>query len=107
MLGTLNGFAPSGEADITWVSVEYKGVIGENDIINIFRQGVYEYEKEPYALGRWHKDKPLRREEKKWVEKPRVFDPRGRSCADPRKRFYFDPQKALAGGVIFISSLRG
>ena len=37
------------------------------------------------------------------VEKPRVFDPRGRSCADPRKRFYFDPQRALAGGVIFIS----
>lgn len=25
------------------------------------------------------------------VEKPRAFDPRGRSCADPRKRFYFDP----------------
>ncbi|MBR4337853.1 MAG: hypothetical protein IKP91_06420, partial [Bacteroidaceae bacterium] len=37
------------------------------------------------------------------MEKPRVFDPRGRSCADPRKRFYFDPQRALAGGVIFIS----
>ena len=37
------------------------------------------------------------------VEKPRVFDPRGRSCADPRKRFYFDPLRALAGGVIFIS----
>ena len=37
------------------------------------------------------------------MEKPRVFDPRGRSCVDPRKRFYFDPQRALAGGVIFIS----
>lgn len=37
------------------------------------------------------------------LEKPRVFAPRGRSCADPRKRFYFDPQKALAGGGIFIS----
>ena len=25
------------------------------------------------------------------LEKPRVFDPRGRSRAAPRKRFYFDP----------------
>ena len=25
------------------------------------------------------------------VEKPRAFDPRGRSCVDPRKRISFDP----------------
>lgn len=36
------------------------------------------------------------------LEKSLAFDPRGRSCADPRKRFYFDPIRALAGGVIFI-----
>ena len=30
------------------------------------------------------------------MEKPLAFD--------PRKRFYFDPIRALAGGVIFISS---
>ena len=39
------------------------------------------------------------------MEKPRVFDPRGRSCADPRKRFYFDPLKALAGGGHFYFAL--
>lgn len=38
----LNGFAASGEADITWVSEEYKGVIGENDIKKDKRQGVFE-----------------------------------------------------------------
>ena len=38
------------------------------------------------------------------LEKPLAFDPRGRSCAAPRKRFYFDPIRALAGGGIFISS---
>lgn len=37
----LNGFASSGEADITWVSVEYKGVIGKKDITNKVRQGVF------------------------------------------------------------------
>lgn len=37
----LNGFASFGEADITWVSVEYKGVIGENDITPKVRQGVF------------------------------------------------------------------
>lgn len=28
------------------------------------------------------------------LEKPHAFDPRGRSCVDPRKRFYFDPPKS-------------
>lgn len=37
----LNGFASSGETDITWVSVEYKDVIGEKDITKKYRQGVF------------------------------------------------------------------
>lgn len=37
----LNGFTSSGETDITWVSVDYKGVIGEKDITNKVRQGVF------------------------------------------------------------------
>lgn len=37
----LNGFTSSGEADITWVSVEYKDVIGEKDITKKYRQGVF------------------------------------------------------------------
>ena len=36
------------------------------------------------------------------LEKPSAFDPRGQSDVDPRKLFYFDPSKALTGGVIFI-----
>ncbi len=38
----LNGFASSGEADITWENIEYKNVIGEKDITNKVRQGVFE-----------------------------------------------------------------
>lgn len=38
----LNGFASSEEADVTWVSKEYKGVIGEKDITKNYRQGVFE-----------------------------------------------------------------
>lgn len=60
----LNGFASSGEADITWVNVKYEE---SQKLSNIKRQGIYEYEKEPYALGRWNKVNPLRREEKDWA----------------------------------------
>lgn len=38
----LNGFASSGTSDITWVSKEFKGVIGEKDITKKYRQGVFE-----------------------------------------------------------------
>lgn len=65
----LNGFASSGDADITWVNL----ALEENHkMSNIRRQGVYEYEKEPYAPGRWNKVIPLRREEKKWAFKREV-----------------------------------
>lgn len=37
----LNGFASSGEANITWVSKKYEGVIGEKDITKKYRQGVF------------------------------------------------------------------
>lgn len=37
----LNGFASSGEADISWVSKEYKDVIGEKEITPKVRQGVF------------------------------------------------------------------
>ena len=36
------------------------------------------------------------------MEKPRAFDPRGQSGADPVKTFFLDPHKVLADGVIFI-----
>ncbi len=36
------------------------------------------------------------------LEKPREFDPRGQSDADPLRLFIFDPCKVLTDGVIFI-----
>lgn len=60
----LNGFTSSGQADITWENVDFDE---KQKISNIRRQGVYEYEKEPYAFGRWNKVTPLRREDKKWA----------------------------------------
>lgn len=68
----LNGFTYSRTPNITWVSVEHKGVISEKDITPKVRQGVYKYEREPYAPGRWNKITPLRREEKKWAFKREI-----------------------------------
>lgn len=62
----LNGFASSGKADITWVSVDYdKTQIPKN----IKRQGIYEYEDEPYDIGKWKRKEPKEREKKDWAYK--------------------------------------
>lgn len=62
----LNGFSSTGEADITWVSVNFD----EKQIPKkTKRQGIYEYEKEPYAIGKWKRKEPKEREKKDWAYK--------------------------------------